>query len=141
MSKVGFKVAGVLTDLLADQGDCVAEGAAVARLDTREQEARVSRAKSNVEQAKANLDRALAAVTKAEASYANAKSINDRRQALLRKVASDRQAAVICVTHDENIFNRPDRIFRLRDGRLVSVSENPRQRHTEPLAAARQVIF
>lgn len=56
---------------------------------------------------------------------------------LLRKVASDRQAAVICVTHDENIFNRLDRIFRLRDGRLVSVTENRRQRHTEPLAAAR----
>jgi putative ABC transport system ATP-binding protein len=57
---------------------------------------------------------------------------------LLRKVASDRQAAVICVTHDENIFNRLDRIFRLRDGRLVSVSENrTRQRPTEPLAAAR----
>ena len=84
MSKVGFKVAGVLTDLLADQGDCVAKGAVLARLDTREQEARVSKAKANVEQAKANLDRALAAVAKAEASYANAKSVNDRRQALLR---------------------------------------------------------
>ena len=84
MSKVGFKVAGVLTDLLADQGDCVAKGAVLARLDTREQEARVSKAKANVEQAKANLDRALAAVAKAEASYANAMSVNDRRQALLR---------------------------------------------------------
>ncbi len=41
---------------------------------------------------------------------------------LLRKVASDRLAAVICVTHDEKIFDRFDRIFRLRDGRLVSVS-------------------
>jgi putative ABC transport system ATP-binding protein len=57
---------------------------------------------------------------------------------LLRKVASDRQAAVICVTHDENIFNRFDRIFRLRDGRVVSVSENsaaPRQ--ARPLATLR----
>jgi HlyD family secretion protein len=83
-SKVGFKVAGVLTELLADQGDCVAKGGVLARLDTREQEARVSRTKANVEQAKANLDRALAAVAKAEASYANAKTINDRRQALLQ---------------------------------------------------------
>jgi len=83
-SKVGFKVAGVLTDLLADQGDCVAKGAVLARLDAREQEARVSRAKANVEQAKATLDRTLATVAKAEASYANAKNINDRRQALLR---------------------------------------------------------
>jgi putative ABC transport system ATP-binding protein len=57
---------------------------------------------------------------------------------MLRKVASDRQAAVICVTHDENIYNRFDRIFHLRDGRLVSVSENamPR-RHAGTLVASR----
>ena len=40
---------------------------------------------------------------------------------LLRKVASDRRAAVLCVTHDDKIFSRFDRIFRLRDGRLVSI--------------------
>lgn len=39
---------------------------------------------------------------------------------LLRRVASDRRAAVLCVTHDDKIFSRFDRIFRLRDGRLVS---------------------
>jgi putative ABC transport system ATP-binding protein len=39
---------------------------------------------------------------------------------LLRKVASDQRAAVLCVTHDDKIFGRFDRIFRLRDGRLVS---------------------
>jgi putative ABC transport system ATP-binding protein len=39
---------------------------------------------------------------------------------LLRRVARDREAAVLCVTHDEKIFDRFDRIFRLRDGRLVS---------------------
>lgn len=37
---------------------------------------------------------------------------------LLRKIAIDRSAAVICVTHDEMILDRFDRIFRLRDGRL-----------------------
>ncbi len=37
---------------------------------------------------------------------------------LLRKVAVDQQAAIIAVTHDEKIFNRFDRIFMLRDGRL-----------------------
>jgi putative ABC transport system ATP-binding protein len=57
---------------------------------------------------------------------------------LLLKVASDRQAAVICVTHDENIYNRFDHIFRLRDGRLVSVSENvTAQRHAGTLVASR----
>ena len=39
---------------------------------------------------------------------------------LLRKVAQDHQAAVIVVTHDDKIFDRFDRIFRLRDGRLVA---------------------
>ena len=37
---------------------------------------------------------------------------------LLRKVAVDQKAAIIAVTHDEKIFDRFDRIYNLRDGRL-----------------------
>ena len=37
---------------------------------------------------------------------------------LLRKLAADQQASIIAVTHDEKIFDRFDRIFNLRDGRL-----------------------
>jgi putative ABC transport system ATP-binding protein len=37
---------------------------------------------------------------------------------LLRKVAVEQEAAIIAVTHDEKIFDRFDRIFGLRDGRL-----------------------
>jgi putative ABC transport system ATP-binding protein len=37
---------------------------------------------------------------------------------LLRKVAVEQEAAIIAVTHDEKIFDRFDRIFNLRDGRL-----------------------
>ena len=37
---------------------------------------------------------------------------------LLRKLAVEQQAAIIAVTHDEKIFDRFDRIFQLRDGRL-----------------------
>jgi putative ABC transport system ATP-binding protein len=37
---------------------------------------------------------------------------------LLRKVAAERDACIISVTHDEKIFDRFDRIFQLRDGRL-----------------------
>ncbi|MGD9512331.1 MAG: ABC transporter ATP-binding protein [Geminicoccaceae bacterium] len=37
---------------------------------------------------------------------------------LLRKLAIERDAAVIAVTHDEKIFDRFDHIFQLRDGRL-----------------------
>ena len=37
---------------------------------------------------------------------------------LLRKLAIEQDAAIIAVTHDEKIFDRFDRIFSLRDGRL-----------------------
>lgn len=37
---------------------------------------------------------------------------------MLRKLAVEQQAAIIAVTHDEKIFDRFDRIFSLRDGRL-----------------------
>jgi hypothetical protein len=70
-SKIGFKVPGVLADLEADVGDRVARGAVLARLDSREQQALVARAKAAVEQAEANLQRATASVEKAEANYAS----------------------------------------------------------------------
>lgn len=37
---------------------------------------------------------------------------------LLRKLATEQQAAIIAVTHDEKIFDRFDRTFNLRDGML-----------------------
>ena len=42
---------------------------------------------------------------------------------LLRKVAVEQDAAIIAVTHDEKIFDRFDRIFSLRDGRLEASSQ------------------
>lgn len=42
---------------------------------------------------------------------------------LLRQLAREQDAAIIVVTHDENIFDRFDRIFHLRDGRLEDVEE------------------
>src|SRR5579864_3212247 len=57
-SKIGFKVSGVLVELRADVGDRVAKGEVLARLDDREQRARVARTKAAIEQANANLQRA-----------------------------------------------------------------------------------
>lgn len=55
---------------------------------------------------------------------------------LLRRIASENEAAIICVTHDETIFDRFDRIFRLRDGRLVSVERTaPRADNRVPVPA------
>jgi HlyD family secretion protein len=83
-SKVGFKVAGVLADLRADVGDRVPKGTILARLDDREQSARVAKMKATREQAEANLERANASLERAQANYGNAKNINERRQALLQ---------------------------------------------------------
>jgi putative ABC transport system ATP-binding protein len=44
---------------------------------------------------------------------------------LLGKLAVDQNAAVIAVTHDEKIFDRFDRMFMLRDGRLDDVVKLP----------------
>ncbi|HTR13032.1 MAG TPA: hypothetical protein VMI72_07195 [Roseiarcus sp.] len=43
---------------------------------------------------------------------------------LLRRIALDQDAAILVVTRDETILRRFDRIFRLRDGRLVSVEDH-----------------
>jgi HlyD family secretion protein len=83
-SKVGFKVSGVLVDLRADVGDRVAKGQVLARLDDREQSARVARAKAAVEQTVASLQKASAGLEKAKANYANAKNISERRQKLVQ---------------------------------------------------------
>ena len=43
---------------------------------------------------------------------------------MLRKVATERQTAVIVVTHDEKIFDRFDHIYSLRDGAIEQPQAN-----------------
>jgi len=92
-SKVGFKVAGVLVEHRADVGDRVAKGAVLARLDDREQGARLARAKAAVEQTQATLERATASLAKAQANFANAKSISERRQKLVESNSASIETA------------------------------------------------
>jgi HlyD family secretion protein len=92
-SKVGFKVSGVLVDLRADVGNRVAKGAVLARLDDREQSARVARAKAATQQAEANFQKATASAQKAQANYANAKNINERRQKLVQSSSASVESA------------------------------------------------
>jgi putative ABC transport system ATP-binding protein len=54
---------------------------------------------------------------------------------LLRKVATDQNAAIIAVTHDDKIFDRFDRIYQLRDGAL-DVGAPPVGRAARSAAAA-----
>jgi putative ABC transport system ATP-binding protein len=54
---------------------------------------------------------------------------------LLRKVAVDQDAAIIAVTHDDKIFDRFDKIFQLRDGRLENDSAAARRSESALLSS------
>ncbi len=84
-SNVGFKVAGVLVDLKAEDGDHVKAGQILARLDARDVEAQVAQARAGVLQARAAIDKAQADVTAAQANLANAQAMAGRRQALVKR--------------------------------------------------------
>ena len=103
-SKIGFKVSGVLVELRADVGDRVAKGAVLARLDDREQAARVGRAKAATEQADANVLRATASAQKAQANFANAKAISERRQKLVQSNSASVETAETAKTTQDAAF-------------------------------------
>ncbi len=84
-SAVGLEVAGTLTELFADHGDQAAAGTVLARLDTRQQEARVAEATAAVGQARAAREKAVAAITRARSLLEKRRQANERRQALLAK--------------------------------------------------------
>jgi HlyD family secretion protein len=99
LSKIGFEAAGVLVELKADHGDNVKAGALLARLHSREQEARVAQARAAVAQAEAAVEQAQATVEKAEFVYKQKIEVNARRQQLVQRgvvsqeTAADTQAA------------------------------------------------
>jgi HlyD family secretion protein len=84
-SNVGFKVAGVLAALGADQGDRVPAGQVLAQLDARDIEAQVAVAKAAVAQARAGVEKAKADVESIAANLANARAIAARRQDLVAR--------------------------------------------------------
>ena len=92
-SNLGFKVAGVLAQLDADQGDRVRAGQVLARLDARDIEAQVAVAQANVVQARANVDKANADVTSTTANLTNASRISERDARLIKSgIVSTEQA-------------------------------------------------
>lgn len=82
-SNLGFKVAGVISELDADQGGLVHAGQILARLDARDIEAQVALAKANVAQARANVIKAQADVASAKVTLANDTQINQRYAGLV----------------------------------------------------------
>jgi putative ABC transport system ATP-binding protein len=53
---------------------------------------------------------------------------------LLRRIATEQDAAIIVVTHDEMILDRFDHLFRLRDGRLEMEPQTGVQHQSQPVA-------
>jgi HlyD family secretion protein len=93
VSEIGFETAGTLVELHADHGDSIKAGALLARLDSSEQQARVSQARAAVSQAEAALEQATANVERAEAVLKEKMLTNDRRQELVRRGSTSQQVA------------------------------------------------
>lgn len=99
VSRVGFQTAGRIVELLADQGEVVASGAVLARLDDSAQRAKVRKAEVAGLQAETAFAKANALKERSEIAYNQRKSVNQRRQSLVaggsvsRETAEDTQAA------------------------------------------------
>jgi len=93
LTKIGFKVAGTLTDLYADHGERVTAGQMLARLDSREQAARLAKASALLQSAEAAVQVAEAASAKSEALVTQRVQTNRRRKALLERQAISMEAA------------------------------------------------
>jgi HlyD family secretion protein len=93
VSQIGFETAGTLAELHADHGDSVKAGALLARLDSREQEARVAQARAAVSQADALVEQATANVERAEAVLKEKTLTNERRQELVQRGTTSQQTA------------------------------------------------
>jgi len=106
VSRIGFETAGTLIELTADHGDTVKAGALLARLNSREQEARVAQARAAVAQATAGVEQAQSAIEKAQAVVKLKSAANERRQQLVQRgvvsheTAEDTQASADVATAD-----------------------------------------
>jgi HlyD family secretion protein len=93
VSKIGFQVAGKLTEVSADQGDFVAAGALLAKLDDSAQRAKLAKTEATVRQTAANLLRAQALRDRAQVTYQQKKNVSGRRQSLAGRGAVSQEAA------------------------------------------------
>ncbi len=139
---IDTKFAGRVAQLLVDEGDSVTAGQAVARMDTRDLEASLEKAKATVQQAQHSLDEARANVTQQQSQvtfaqqqldrtsalvgrgYATLETLDQRRQALnganaALTAANDRvgeaDRALAAATHDVTLLQ-----VNIADNTLVS---------------------
>ena len=85
LSKIGFRMSNTIVELNADEGDNVRKGAVLARLDSTEQQARLSKARAGVLSADAAVKGAQSTILKAKAIVATKEGTNNRKQTLFKK--------------------------------------------------------
>jgi HlyD family secretion protein len=93
LSRVGFQVSGKVASVHADQGDLVAAGTLLAKLDDDAQRAKLLKSEAAKRQAAANLVKVQAQRDRVDAAYQQKKSINIRRQTLAGRGAVSQEAA------------------------------------------------
>ena len=93
LSKIGFEVGATLVELDADHGDRVAKGQVLARLNTGEQEAKVTKARAALLIAEVNIKKTEANLEKAQAVFAQKQEANRRKQALVGRDIVTQQVA------------------------------------------------
>ena len=110
-SKIGFAVAGTLTDLRVDAGDPVVKGQVLARLDEAEQRAKVAAARAQYEKALAQSASARAIVAKTAVNRAQKEKVSQRRQSLVasgtvsEETFGDAHAAAVSAGADAQAAN------------------------------------
>jgi HlyD family secretion protein len=93
LSRVGFQVSGKVASVHADQGEFVAAGTLLAKLDDEAQRAKLLKSEAAKRQAEANLLKVRAQRDRVEAVYQQKKSVNLRRQTLAGRGAVSQEAA------------------------------------------------
>jgi HlyD family secretion protein len=93
LSRIGFKIAGTITDLRADHGDTIKTGQVLAAIDASEQETRVAKSRALLASAEAALQVSQASARKAETVHAQRSQVNRRRQSLLERQSASQEAA------------------------------------------------
>ena len=84
LSRLGFVVTGTLAAVVVDHGDRVPTGAVLARLDTRQQDARLEQAQAETARARANVELAHAQLERSHALLARRQATDRRKQLLVR---------------------------------------------------------
>jgi HlyD family secretion protein len=93
LSKIGFKVAGTLTDLRADHGDMVKAGQVLAAIDSNEQQTRAAKSRAQLASTDAAVQVAEAAAKKAETLLKQRTQVARRRLSLYERQSASQEAA------------------------------------------------